>query len=102
MAVSKSSSPAEPNNSTYRVVAAGVVGFVVGFFGSALTPLLGALIGGAIAAIGLVGYTQRHSWGAMVLTLGIGLVVGAAAYIVLGLVQSDGSASGSGSGSGTG
>ena len=70
----------------------------VGLFGSALSPALVFLLGAAAELAGLIGWLRRRRWGFLIVALGAGLLVGAASYIVLGLIQPDGPATGGGFG----
>lgn len=96
---SRSSSSSAPTGGGYRIVLAAVVGLAIGFFGSAISPFIGAMVGGILAIAGTVGYVQRAPWGAVVLTLGVALVAGAALYILIGIIQPDGASTGSGTAS---
>lgn len=93
---SRSNSTPASTGGGYRLFLAAVIGLAIGFFGSAISPLIGAAVGGILAIAGTVGYVQRAPWGAVVLTLGVALVAGAALYILLGIIQPDGASSGSG------
>lgn len=71
-----------------------VLAIPVGLFGSALSPALVFLLGAASELAGLIGWLRRRRWGFLVVALGAGLLIGAAAYVVLGLIQPDGPACG--------
>lgn len=62
---------------------------IFGFFGWCVGPL--------VLAIGLVGRYRRRRWALWMIWIGIGLTLGALAYITLGLLTPDGPSSGGGS-----
>ena len=72
-------------------IPAGVGLAIFGFFGWCIGPLV--LIGG------LVGQRLRRGWSSWAIWIGIGLTLGALAYIAIGLLTPDGPSSGGGSGS---
>lgn len=89
-----------PSAATVVVGAVGAaLAFPIGLFGMAFA--LGwavYLLGGGAVLVGAIATPLGRRWGFPVVGVGVGLLVGAAAYIVLGLIQPDGPASGSGSG----
>lgn len=98
-AASRTSTTADDRIGGYRLFLGGFTGLVLGFFGSVFSPLIGAGLGGVLAVFGMMGYVQRSRLGALVLTIGAALIVGAGLYILLGVLQPDGPATGSGSSS---
>jgi hypothetical protein len=76
-----------------------VLSAVAGFYGSTFGPfrsmLVGVIVtaGGGIATVALRG----RAWARVVLAIGIALVIGACAYVLLGIVLPHGMGSGSGS-----
>ncbi len=80
------------------LVAAAVLGLPLGLYGTALSPLAVWIVGVLAAAAGAVGSARRSRWGVLLLVIGAALLLGSAAYFILGLIQPDGPASGSGSG----
>lgn len=80
------------------MVSVAVLAIPVGLFGSALSPALMFLLGAVFELAGLFGWLGRRRWGFLVVALGAGLLIGAASYVVLGLIQPDGPASGGGFG----
>jgi hypothetical protein len=75
-----------------------VVAIPAGLFGAAFSMAAVFLFGAVAELAGVIGWLRRQRWGFLVLALGAGLMLGAAAYIVLGLIQPDGVASGGGYG----
>lgn len=55
------------------------------------------LLGAAAELAGVIGWMRCRRWGFFLLALGAGLMLGAAAYILLGLIQPDGAGTGDGS-----
>lgn len=77
-----------------------ILGVVARFFGSVFGPFHIMIVGGiVIAVVGIVvlGFRGR-TWTRVVLAVGIAVLIGACAYLLLGLVLPQGSGSGSGSG----
>ncbi|HLQ81981.1 MAG TPA: hypothetical protein VK103_00480 [Bacillota bacterium] len=70
-------------------VPAGLGLSVVGFLGWCVGPLT--------IITGLVGKHVRRGWASWVIPIGVGLTLGALAYIAIGLLMPDGPSSGSGS-----
>lgn len=64
---------------------------VFGFFGWCVGPL--------VLIAGLVGQRLRRGWASWAIWIGVGLTLGALAYITIGLLTPDGASSGGGSGS---
>jgi hypothetical protein len=79
------------------LVAAAVLALPAGLYGTALSPLTVWVVGALAAAVGAVGTARRARWGLLLLVIGAALLLGSAAYFVLGLIQPDGPASGGGS-----
>ncbi len=82
-------------------VALGMVGVAVvaipaGLFGAVFSMAAVFLVGAAAELAGLIGWMRRRRWGFLLLALGAGLMLGAAAYILLGLIQPDGAGTGEG------
>ncbi|MCE4027260.1 hypothetical protein LXM50_14895 [Microbacterium sp. Au-Mic1] len=77
-----------------------IPGVVAGFLGAIFGPFRIMLGGGIlIAASGILVLVLRdRTWTRVVLTVGVALVFGACAYVLLGLVMPQGTGSGSGSG----
>lgn len=71
-----------------------VVGLPLGLYGTAVSPLTVWIIGVLAAAVGAVGTARRARWGVFLLVIGGAVLLGSAAYFVLGLIQPDGPASG--------
>lgn len=69
--------------------------------GLSIFGFLGWCVGPVVLIAGLVGRRLDRSWAPWALWTGVGLTVGALAYITVGLLTPDGPSSGSGSGSGT-
>ncbi|MFW6599584.1 hypothetical protein ACQBAU_08910 [Propionibacteriaceae bacterium Y2011] len=63
---------------------------IFGFFGWCVGPL--------VLIAGLVGQRLRRGWGSWAIWFGVGLTLGALAYITTGLLIPDGPSSGGGSG----
>ena len=63
---------------------------IFGFFGWCVGPL--------VLIAGLVGQRLRRRWASWAIWIGVGLTLGALAYITIGLFTPDGPASGGGSG----
>ncbi len=82
---------------TFAVVAAAITGAALGLFGTGLSLIPWWLVGGVLAAIGAIGAAQRRRWGIVLLVLGGAMLLGVAAYFVLGILLPDGSPSGGGS-----
>lgn len=76
-----------------------VLSAVVGFSGSTFAPFRSLLVGGIVTAVGGIGAVASHgrAWARVVLAVGIAVVIGACAYILLGIVLPHGAGSGSGS-----
>jgi len=74
-----------------------VVAIPVGLFGSIFSMAAVFLVGAVAELAGVIGWLRRRRWGFFLLALGAALMVGAAAYILLGLIQPDGAGSGGGS-----
>lgn len=71
----------------------------VGLFGSALlSPILVFVLGVVVELAGVMGWLRGRWWGYLAAALAAGLMLGAAAYLLLGLIQPDGPASGGGLG----
>lgn len=64
---------------------------IFGFFGWCVGPL--------VLIAGLVGQRLRRGWASWAIWIGVGLTLGALAYITIGLLTPDGSSSDGGSGS---
>lgn len=64
---------------------------IFGFFGWCVGPL--------VLIAGLTGQRLRRGWASWAIWIGVGLTLGALAYITIGLLTPDGPSSGSGSGS---
>ncbi|MEA5456115.1 hypothetical protein SPF06_15375 [Sinomonas sp. JGH33] len=71
-----------------------VLGAVVGIFGSTFGPFKSMLAGLIVTAVGLA--FRGKTWASVVLAVGIAVIVGACAYILLGIMMSHGSGRGSG------
>lgn len=69
---------------------------IFSFFAFGLLPLgsLLGLVGVGLAAAGTVGVVLHKRWGVVVLGVGVGLVAGTTAYVVIGILQPDGPACG--------
>lgn len=81
------------------LVMATVLALAIGLYGTALSPLVVWVTGLLTVVVGVVGVTRRARWGILVLVVGAALLLGSAAYFVLGLIQPDGMPSqGGGSG----
>lgn len=77
------------------LIVVGLVAFLAGLFGMGLVgSWVVWLVGGAATLGGAIGSAHRSRWGFVLLTLGVALLLGSAAYIVLGLLQPDGPACG--------
>lgn len=63
---------------------------IFGFFGWCVGPL--------VLIAGLVGQRLRRGWASWAIWIGVGLTLGALAYITIGLLTPDGPSSGGGSG----
>lgn len=72
---------------------------VVGFYGSTFGPFRSMLVGGVVTAVGGTAAValRNRAWTRVVLAIGIAAVIGACAYIVLGLMLPHGAGNGSGS-----
>lgn len=79
-----------PKHMTLAVIL-GVVAGVIGFFGSIFGPVYIGAIGVVLVIAGLAG--RRRAWGIFALKIGLGIVAGACAYVILGLLIPDGAAS---------
>ena len=80
------------------VGAAVIVGASVGFFGSIFGPFIMMPVGLIVTAVGGIAAFRAKTWAPVVLTAGIAVVIGAGAYILLGVMLPHGSGSGSGNG----
>ncbi|MDL9979366.1 hypothetical protein [Microbacterium candidum] len=77
-----------------------VLGVVAGFFGSIFGPFSVMLAGGILTAVGGIAAVafRGRTWTRVVLAVGIAVVIGACAYVLIGLVMPQGAGSGSGGG----
>lgn len=80
------------------MVGVAVLAIPAGLFGAAFSMAAVFLVGAAAELAGLVGWLRRRRWGFLILALGAGLMLGAAAYILLGLIQPEGAGTGDGFG----
>lgn len=80
---------------------AGVLAVPVGL-GLSVFGFLGWCVGPLVLIAGLVGRRLSRSWAPWALWTGVGLTLGALAYITVGLLTPDGPSSGGGSGSARG
>lgn len=63
---------------------------IFGFFGWCVGPL--------VLIVGLVGRRLRRGWASWMIWIGVGLTLGALAYVIIGLLTPEGPSSGGGSG----
>lgn len=74
----------------FGLAAAAIVGLPAGLYGTALSPLTVWIVGGLVVVTGGIGAALRSCWGVLLLVIGGALLLGSAAYVVLGLSQPDG------------
>lgn len=77
-----------------------VMGLIAGYYGSIFGPFYILIAGVVTTAVGgiALGNRRGRTWPRVVLVIGIAVVIGASAYILVGLLTPQGSGSGSGGG----
>lgn len=68
-----------------RLTIAGILAVLVGVYGSAFGPFYVAVLGAILLIIGLAALVRGARSGSVWLTIGTGLVIGAAVYVALGV-----------------
>ncbi len=78
----------------FVLAGAGILGGLLGVYGTALSLIPMWLVGPVLALVGGVVASRWRRWGVVLLVLGVAMLLGFAVYVGIGLLTPDGPSSG--------
>jgi hypothetical protein len=98
MTTSGASTPHRPALVVIVLALVAAVGLLLGFYGAIFGPWYPMVLGAVVAVVGVILVVRSAPWGRVLLTWGVAVILGAALYVVIGVLTPDAAGSGSGSG----